>query len=188
MLFEWLGDDKFCHLHNLPLSGCITCFSLAMIKHYDYSKQQKSLFCLMAPEVYRIRHGRKPASRNRKLRAHIHNCQRKVMSKLKVRESFYSQNPLPVAYFLQQSHSLTAPNSITNWRQGIQISGPMGMFSFKPLQGHIPAPYRSLCFWRPGHSLVQLKNKNILHLPLNALHFFSPISHKLLFFPKDKAY
>lgn len=35
----------------------------------------------------------------------------------------------------------------------------MGMFSFKPLQGHIPAPYRSLCFWRPGHSLVQLKKK-----------------------------
>lgn len=49
----------------------------------------------MAPEVYRIRHGWKPARRNRKLRAHIHNCQCKVDEQTESKGVFLLSKPTP---------------------------------------------------------------------------------------------
>lgn len=130
----------------------------------------------MAPEVYRIRHGWKPARRNRKLRAHIHNCQCKVDEQTESKGVFLLSKPTPSGILPPAKPLLNCP------KQHHQLET-----RYSNITAAHPSSLQVLVFLEARALTSPAKEKNILHLPLNA-PYFSPISHKLPFFPKDKAY
>lgn len=141
----------------------------------------------MAPEVYRIRHGWKPARRNRKLRAHIHNCQCKVDEQTESKGVFLLSKPTPSGILPPAKSLLNCPKQHHQLETRHSNIWSNGDVLIQAITAAHPSSLQVLVFLEARVLTSPAKEKNILHLPLNAPHF-SPISHKLPFFPKDKAY